>query len=292
VARRRGAAIQRLLHVGDDPVLVGVVQVARDLVRFGARARTEAAAEEAIARLRFATCVDEDLRPFHDAFRDDPVIGRAVRSRPQVRVWRRPDPWEALAWAVTEQLIELERAAEIQRRMVRVLGRRCSVTGLRDVPTPAAVAGTAPARLESFGLAGRRALTLRRAAREVAAGRVDLHAHDQSRLSAIPGIGRWTLEMLAVSGQGRHDVVPAGDLGFLKVVGRLRTGNPRARADEDEVREFFEPYGRWKALAGSYLFYAASTGMLPLRVPRPSRGPAPRPAGTRSSAPVPRSAAA
>ena len=48
--------------------------------------------------------------------------------------------------------------------------------------------------------------------------------------------------MLALYGFGRLDVVPAGDLGYLKLVGRLTTGNPRAIADEDEVRGFFAAY--------------------------------------------------
>ena len=45
--------------------------------------------------------------------------------------------------------------------------------------------------------------------------------------------------MVALHGLGRLDVVPAGDLGYLKLVGRLTTGNPRAVADEAEVRGFF-----------------------------------------------------
>src|SRR5215210_1162970 len=69
--------------------------------------------------MRFATGVDEDLRPFYDRFRDDPVIGRAVRARPELRVRRKPVPWEALAAAITEQLIEFERAVAIQRRSPR-----------------------------------------------------------------------------------------------------------------------------------------------------------------------------
>ena len=67
-----------------------------------------------------------------------------------------------------------------------------------------------------------------RVAREVARGRVDLHdvEHERGwrRLRAIPGIGSWTVEMLALHGQGRHDQVPAGDLGLLKLVGRLLSG--------------------------------------------------------------------
>ena len=106
-------------------------------------------------------------------------------------------------------------------------------------------------------LAPTRALTLRRAAVEVAAGRADLLAADPMpgwrRLRAIPGIGPWTLEMLAFHGQGHHDRIPAGDLGYLKLVGRITTGHPKARATEEEVREFFAPYGEWKGLAGKYL---------------------------------------
>ena len=290
--RRRGAALQRLLHVGKHAVLVGVVQPAPGQVVFAARSHCPLAAGHAIERMRFATGVDEDLRAFHEAFRDDPVIGRAVRARPQLRVRRRPEPWEALAAAVTEQLIELERALAIQRRLIALLGRRCARTGLRDAPAPSAVAAAAPAELEALDLAHRRALALRRAAREVSTGRVDLHDHDGAwrRLRAIPDIGTWTLEMLALEGQGRYDRVPAGDLGFLKLIGRLSTGNPRARADEAEVRGFFAPYGRWQGLAGEYLRHAAARGLI--RPGRPGRDRAPDRAGTRWSAPAARPAAA
>ena len=48
------------------------------------------------------------------------------------------------------------------------------------------------------------------------------------------------------------DQLPAGDLAFMKLVGRLRTGNPKARATEEEVTEFFSPYEPWAGLAGIY----------------------------------------
>ena len=96
--------------------------------------------------------------------------------------------------------------------------------------------------------------------------------------------------MLSLYGQGHYDRVPAGDLGYLKLVGRLTTGRPKARADEAEVRGFFERYGEWKGLAGTYLIIAAGAGML--TEPRRSPGPGPRPAGTRWSAPLRRSAVA
>ena len=286
---------------GEAPVLVAVVQPARDRVLFAARAETEAAARHGIARMRFATAVDEDLRGFHERFRDDPVIGPTVRASPHLRVTRHPDPWIALAWAITEQKIEFSRAVEIQRRMIARLGHRCPRTGLRVAPTPEDVLGVAPARLEGWDLAAGRGRALRHAAREVARGRIDLEADDHEtgwrRLRAIPGVGAWTVEILALFGQGRHDQVPAADLGFLKIVGRLTTGNPRARADEDAARAFFAPYGEWKGLAGHYLRVAAAGGRLPHRLTTspasPTRpGPVPRPAGTRWSAARARPAAA
>jgi 3-methyladenine DNA glycosylase/8-oxoguanine DNA glycosylase len=160
------------------------------------------------------------------------------------------------------------------------------------MPTPARVAGMAPAELQAFDLAARRVLALRHAAREVAAGRVDLGDREQAwrRLRAIPNIGTWTLEMLSLYGQGRYDLVPAGDLGYLKLVGRLTTGHPKARADEAEVRGFFERYGEWKGLAGTYLFLAAGAGLL--TESRRCSAPAPVRAGTRWSSRTPRSAAA
>lgn len=265
--RRRGAALHRLLHFGDEPVVVGVVQASPERVIFAARARSEAGADFGLARLRFATGVDDDLSGFRAAFADDPLIGRAVRAHPYLRPMRKPRPWEALVAAITEQLIEIERAIVIQRRLIARLGRRCPHTGLRDAPVPAAVAGEAPARLASFGLAETRAFALRRAAREVAAGRIALEAHERSwsALLAIPGIGPWTVEYLALHGHGRYDQVPAADLGYLKVVGRLVTGRPKARADEDEVRGLLERYGEWRGLAGEYLLWAARRGLLPAR---------------------------
>jgi 3-methyladenine DNA glycosylase/8-oxoguanine DNA glycosylase len=287
--RRRGAALQRLMRIDGEPVLVGIVQPAADRVLFAARSESEAAARAGIARMRFATSVDDDLRPFYDRFRDDPVIGQAVRSNPGLRVRRQPQPWETLYGAITEQLIELQRAMEIQRRLIRAFGYRCPDTGLRDAPTPAAIATQAPAQLVAFDLAPKRALALRRCAEAVAAGRLDLHDHDLCRLASMREIGPWTCEMVALHGQGRYDLVPAGDLGFIKIVGRLLTGNPKARADEAEVRGFFEPYGEWKGLAGVHLMHAAARGLI--RAPM-SRGPAPRRAGTRwSTAPARRLAA-
>jgi 3-methyladenine DNA glycosylase/8-oxoguanine DNA glycosylase len=263
VLRCRGGVLERLLHHGGEPVHVRVAQSTADAVLFGARSRRAEAARYGIERMRFALGVDEDLSAFQREFERDPLIGRSIGERPWLRPRRRPVPFEALAWAICEQLIEYERAAAIQRRIVASMGPRWAAwegceRPLRDVPAPAAFAGAAPAQLESFDLAGARARLLVRVAREVTKGRLDLHDADHERawrrLRAIPGIGSWTVEMLALHGQGRYDQLPAGDVGLLKYVGcRLSGGDPRARASEGDVRAFFARYGPWQGLAAVHV---------------------------------------
>jgi 3-methyladenine DNA glycosylase/8-oxoguanine DNA glycosylase len=263
LTRVRGGVLHRLIHRGEERVHVRVAQLGPDRVLLGARSCDPAARTWAIARMRAALGLDHDLRPFHRRFRSDPLIGRALVRDPGFRVLGRPEPFEALAWAICEQLIESERAAAIQRRLIARLGRRCPETGLRDSPTAAVLAVQAPALLCSFDLSEGRAIALVRAAREVAAGRVELDAAEPEpgwrRLRAIPGIGSWTVQCLALLGQGRLDQLPAGDLAYVKLVGRLLTGDPWGRASETEVEEFFAPYAPWAGLAGAYALRAGAS---------------------------------
>jgi 3-methyladenine DNA glycosylase/8-oxoguanine DNA glycosylase len=251
VLLERGGALVRVVYAEGAAAVVRA-QVVGGRVRFHAEAPTRAAAQAAVERMRFALGTDHDLGDFHRRFRRDPLIGPVIRRRPWVRPRRRPEPFEALAWAVCEQLIDGRRAAAIERSIVRRLGSRTDCGTLRTPPTAERVARCAPAELDACGLAPKRSIALVRAAREVASGRADLSRHEPSwrRLKAIPNIGNWTIEMLAFEGQGRDDMLPALDLAYVKLVGQL-AGIGR-RATEDEVREFFAPYEEHAALAGIY----------------------------------------
>ncbi len=258
LARRRDGRVERVVHIDGHPVLLRAWHAGR-AVRLRAESRDPAAAEAGMARARFWSAVDDDLRPFAERFGADPVIGASVRAAPEGRPDRRPMPFEALAWAVCEQLITGEQATAIQRRLIARHGRRDPVTGMRDAPAPAALARLAPAELRACDLSAGRSMALIRAAREVASGRVDLldaerRAAGHARLRAIPGIGTWTIACLALHGQGDPDALPSGDLAYRVLVGQVRAGRPRsATATEAEVDEFFLPYAGWRALAGQHM---------------------------------------
>jgi 3-methyladenine DNA glycosylase/8-oxoguanine DNA glycosylase len=270
----RDGTLTRVLWVRDEEVLVRAWATGR-AVRIRAECGSGASGEDAgreacmiaIDRMRFALGTDHDLSEFHRRFRWDSLIGPVIRRRPWVRPRRRPEPFEALAWAVCEQLIESGRAAAIQRRIVRRHGRRSACGTLCAPPSADWLAGRSPAELDACGLAPKRSIALVRAAREVASGRADLAEHEPAwrRLRAIPNIGNWTLEMLAVAGQGRDDQLPALDVAYLKLVGMAaRLGR---RATEDEVREFFAPYGEYAALAGCYALHRGGAPGTARRLP-------------------------
>ena len=259
VMRRRDAALERLVHVGEEPAIVRAWPTA-GRVRMRAEAPTREAAGAAVERMRFCLGVDHDLTPFLRAFKRDRLLAPLIRRHPWLRPRRRPEPFEALAWAICEQLIDGQRATAIERRLVSRHGRRSECGRLRDVPSARDLARLSPAQVEACGLSPRRAITMVKVAREVASGRADLERHEPAwrRLRSIPGVGPWTVECLALHGQGRDDQLPAGDLAYLKLVGRLaRLGR---RATEEEVRVFFEPYSPFAGLAGSHLAYAAASG--------------------------------
>ncbi len=265
-----GGVVSRLLHVEGSPVVVRAWQPGAERVMLRAEPLDPDAVaapcptpaepprpagpdrlEVAIERMRFALAVDDDLTEFHRCFRGDPLLGPLLRRRPYFRSRRRPWPWEALAWAVVKQLIESGKAARIQRRIVGRWGARLGRErgALRDVPGAAAIAGRAPAELESMGLALRRAIALRAVAAEVARGRCDPgeQAADR-RLLAVREIGPWTVQSLGLFGRGDPDSLPAGDLVYMKLVGRLaRLGR---RATVEEVEAFYAPYAPFRGLAG------------------------------------------
>ncbi|WP_320672622.1 hypothetical protein [Patulibacter defluvii] len=281
--RRRGDVLLRLTHVDGQPLLLRAARRRDGAVVLGARTVGDAPptddprrlAARALARWRHALAVDLDLRPFLRAHRDDPLIGASLRERPWLRPSQRPTAFEALLCAVCEQLIAFEDAVRIERRIVWRHGAALAVpelavpgrggaraqraASLRDAPSAADVAArVTPAQLEACGLAPKRAAALHRAAREIAAGRIDAELGGDSerallRLGRIPEIGSWTLALVAGQGFGRVDRPPSGDLNLVKAVGRMRTGDPRARATEADVDALLAPYAPWGALAAAHL---------------------------------------
>jgi AraC family transcriptional regulator of adaptative response / DNA-3-methyladenine glycosylase II len=109
-----------------------------------------------------------------------------------------------------------------------------------------------------IGLTGARAQTLRELARAVAGGRItfDGACGLQSfveKISAIPGIGPWTAQYIAMRALGEPDAFPAGDLGLLRAVA-ARNG----RITKRDLEKRAESWRPWRAYAAMHLWTAAA----------------------------------
>ena len=256
--RMHRGILTRYFHCDGKPVVMRAWQRRDGTVVIRADAVEEDTDREclelAIERMRFALGVDDDYQDFYDEFRSDRLLGRAVSRKPWVRPRKRPWPWEALAWAVTEQLIDVPRANAIQRRIVSRWGAtlQWGRVKLRDVPSADQIAARSPAELAGMDLAPKRALAMVKVAREAASGRADLSsADDDARLLKVANIGPWTVQCLGLFGRGDPDSLPAGDLAYVKLIGHLE-GLGR-RATVEEVEEYFEPYRPFRGLAGTFM---------------------------------------
>jgi len=113
-------------------------------------------------------------------------------------------------------------------------------------PTPARLAR---ADLAKIGLPRARAGALNALAAEVAEGRLQfdqLGDLDQAvpRLTALPGIGAWTAQYIAMRGLSEPDAFPAGDLGVVRAL--TRPGRKPAAGAIEARAEAWRP---WRAYA-------------------------------------------
>ena len=230
--------------------------------------------------------VCEQLIAFEDAVR----IERRI-------AWRHG---AALGLDARDGVVGLERGSGAAGRLRRRGARRV----LWALPSAEEVAARlVPAHFEACGLAPARAQALHRAARELASGRLDPHGRGTAaavphaggdpdgervlgRLDAIPEIGSWTLALVATQVLGRLDRPPSGDLNLVKALGRMRTGDPRARATEAEVDALLAPYAPWGALAAAHVMATRGEALPRERdLPQPTTPAAPPPVAFPERAP-------
>jgi AraC family transcriptional regulator, regulatory protein of adaptative response / DNA-3-methyladenine glycosylase II len=189
--------------------------------------------------------LDLDPRPVVAALADDPLIGGLVRSAPGRRVPGVADPNELAIRAVLGQQVSLAGAATLAGRIVADCGERLArpvgaVTHL--FPTAEAIAGLAPERLAMPESRRRAVLGL---AAALAAGDVILDPGGdrgaiREALLALPGIGPWTVEYIAMRALRDPDAFLATDLGVRHALRRLGVDDsPRAAL---ALAEAWRPY--------------------------------------------------
>jgi DNA-3-methyladenine glycosylase II len=176
--------------------------------------------------------------------------------------WRKPfETVDSLARSILYQQLSGKAAATIVGRVeVAVGSSRLHADALLSVD------GTT---LRGCGVSGNKVLALRDLAQRASAGEVPsarrLAGMDDEAiveaLTAVRGIGRWTVEMLLMFRLGRPDILPIDDLGVRKgaqIVDKLdEMPAPKALAARGEV------WGPYRSLAGFYLWRIVDSAQQP-----------------------------
>ena len=190
----------------------------------------------------------------------DPVLARLIENRPDFdpRAWLAQLPpmdlYGALLFQVTGQQLSVPATRRTLARIEALFGGH--------LPSPAELLGVDPAQLREAGLSWRKIATLRDLAGRMSDGRLDTDVLSglpddelMAQLTAIPGIGPWTVQGALIIALGREDVVLPGDLALRKAIqAAYRLGH---LPSQEEVLALAEPGRPYRSLANSYLFASA-----------------------------------
>jgi DNA-3-methyladenine glycosylase II len=218
-------------------------------------------------REKGASSVTEDssragwLQQARSYLRDaDPVLARLIGDRPDFdpRAWITQLPamdlYGALLFQVTGQQLSVPATRRTLARIQALFGGH--------LPSPAELLAVDPGQLRAAGLSWRKISTLRDLAGRLTDGRLDLDVLSRlsddellAELTAISGIGPWTVQGAMLIALQREDVVLPGDLALRKAV-RAAYQLDHLPAQE-EVLAIAEKWRPYRSLATSYLFSSA-----------------------------------
>jgi len=190
----------------------------------------------------------------------DPVLARLIDDRPDFdpRAWLTQLPpmdlFGALLFQVTGQQLSVPATRRTLARIQAMFGGR--------LPSPAELLGTDPGKFRDAGLSWRKVSTLRDLAARLSDGRLSQDVLSNlpddeliAELTAIPGIGPWTVQGAMLVALGREDVVLPGDLALRKAVrAAYQLDHVPSQQEVLDIAEKWRPY---RSLATSYLFSAA-----------------------------------
>jgi DNA-3-methyladenine glycosylase II len=184
----------------------------------------------------------------------DPVLGRIIKQQGPCTLMQNPKPhFHTLVWAIVNQQLSVKAAQTILERLQKRLAT--------DLFQPQNFYRIQQRSLRSCGLSGAKIRYIREIARRLRCGELDLEELENlddeqvsGSLMELPGVGRWTADMLLMFSLGRMDVLPIGDLALRKSI-RMHYDLPD-EADYDSYLELAEKWRPYRTVA-SWYYWAA-----------------------------------
>ena len=212
--------------------------------------------EPALERVRWLLDLEADPLVIESHLARDPRLANSVRANPGLRVPGHVDGFEVAVRAVVGQQISVVGARTILTRLVGEYGEPFAATDRLThlFPTPERLAKVDPERLPMPRSRGRALVGV---AAAVAAGSVRLDRSvaltDARRsLLALPGIGPWTADYIALRALGDPDVFMGTDLGVRHGLARMGLG--------DAGQEVMAGWAPWRSYALMHVWKSLDQG--------------------------------
>jgi AraC family transcriptional regulator of adaptative response / DNA-3-methyladenine glycosylase II len=197
--------------------------------------------------------LDADIEAIDGVLAADSALAPLVSLRPGLRIPGVVDGFEMAVRAVLGQQVSVAAARTFATRLVARHGDVYAAHGTltRLFPTAGQLVD---ADLDGLGLTGSRIRSIRALAEAVASGGLALdrrgdRAATRAGLLALPGIGPWTVDYLAMRALGDPDAFPIGDLVLRQSAVRL--GLPQG---EKQLLAYAERWRPWRAYAAIHLW--------------------------------------
>ncbi|HOM14130.1 MAG TPA: AlkA N-terminal domain-containing protein [Rubrivivax sp.] len=201
------------------------------------------------------------LRHALDLDADPALIAPGLASLPRpardgVRVPGAFDSFETAARIVLGQQVSVAAARTLAGRLVAEFGLPVTTPFAelgRLFPSAADIAAAEPQRIGALGIVRQRVAALQALAREVAASRIELHPGAPleptlQALHALPGIGEWTVQLIAMRTLAWPDAFAATDIGVCKALGTRDAAAVLARAEAWRPWRAYALMSLWQTL--------------------------------------------
>jgi AraC family transcriptional regulator of adaptative response / DNA-3-methyladenine glycosylase II len=242
----------------------GVVEVANNPRRQGLTVSTQfpsvAALSAVVLRVRRMFDVYADVKSIEAHLSGDPALARLIAKRPGLRTPGGWDGFELAVRGILSQQISVEAARQLAGKLVRIC---CQPSTTLPNGSLAYVFPSAPrlasADLSALGMPRARRNTLKALAEIV---QTNPHVFESSssfdeviaRLRAIPGIGEWTVQYIALRAFRETDAFPATDIAILRGAAELE-GTATTATQLIDRAEVWRP---WRAYAAQHLWAAGA----------------------------------
>lgn len=205
---------------------------------------------------------DSELHHFYGLLDAHPALKYMPARYQGLRLIGIPDLFEALAWSIIGQQINLKFAFALKRRMVEHYGSAINYEGRSYLMLPSyeTLAAADVQVLRNMQFSTRKAEYLIILAQAFASGQIskamlralpDFNARQQA-LTSLKGIGVWTANYALMKSMGERAGIPHGDAGLLNAL--IAHAIIKDKKDEKKIAAFFKRFKGWETYVVLYLW--------------------------------------